>query len=218
MARRMGGGRIYPKVKRGVDVVAALCALAVAALPMLATALLIRWKIGAPVLFRQQRPGLNGHPFTVLKFRTMSDARDAEGDLLPDKERLGRFGMALRRWSLDELPQLLNVLRGDMSFIGPRPLLMSYLPLYDAEQWRRMAVRPGITGWAQVRGRNSNTWPQRFRDDIFYVDNLGPGLDGRILLLTVGKVLTGDGVSAPGQATMEPFTGTSGTTRELPRR
>lgn len=214
----MGDRRIYPKVKRAADVVVALCALAAAALPMLVTALLIRRKIGAPVLFRQQRPGLDGHPFTVLKFRTMSDARDASGKLLPDEARLGRFGMTLRRWSLDELPQLLNVLRGDMSFIGPRPLLMSYLPLYDAEQWRRMEVRPGITGWAQVRGRNSTTWPQRFRDDVFYVDNLGPIFDLRILLLTVRKVLTGDGVSAPGQATMEPFTGTSGNTADRPPR
>lgn len=198
---------LYLKVKRATDVVAASAGIIASAVPMAAVAILIRWKIGAPILFRQERPGLHGRPFTVLKFRTMSDARDADGFLLPDSERLGALGKALRRWSLDELPQLFNVLRGDMSFIGPRPLLMSYLPLYDAEQWRRMAVRPGITGWSQVRGRNNVTWQQRFRDDVFYVDHIGPVLDLHIVLLTLRKVASGDGVSADGQATMTPFAG-----------
>lgn len=201
------GQRSYHKVKRAMDIVVALMGLSIAAIPMALTALVVRWKIGTPILFRQERPGLNGEPFIVFKFRTMSEARDESGGMLPDEKRLGAVGQALRRWSLDELPQLFNVLRGDMSFIGPRPLLMSYMPLYNREQRRRMDVRPGITGWSQVRGRNNVSWAQRFNDDVFYVDHASFRLDMRIVLLTIRKVVSGDGVSADGQATMQPFTG-----------
>ncbi|MEG3163607.1 sugar transferase [Sphingomonas sp. PB2P19] len=197
----------YLVAKRVLDIVAAAGALTLAAVPLAVAAILIRVRLGAPILFRQVRPGRGGRPFMIFKFRTMSDARDPSGQLLPDEVRLGAFGRALRRWSVDELPQLFNVLRGDMSFIGPRPLLMQYLPLYDAWQSRRMEVRPGITGWAQVRGRNRSTWPQRFADDVYYVDHVSLGLDLRILLLTLRKVVSGDGVSAEGQATVEPFRG-----------
>jgi sugar transferase EpsL len=169
--------------------------------------LIVRCTIGSPVLFRQERPGLYGRPFTLFKFRTMTDAREA-GTLLPDAERLTRVGRALRRTSLDELPELVNVLRGDMSLVGPRPLLLHYLALYDAEQRRRHDVRPGLTGLAQVSGRNAIPWSERLALDVWYVDHCGPALDARILLRTVARAAAGTGVSQDGQATVEEFRGT----------
>jgi lipopolysaccharide/colanic/teichoic acid biosynthesis glycosyltransferase len=174
---------------------------------MLLLALLIRWKMGPPALFRQQRPGRDGRPFVLLKFRTMKDANGPDGQPLPDAERLTPLGQFIRRTSLDELPQLLNVLRGDMSLVGPRPLLMEYLPLYNARQARRHEVRPGITGWAQVNGRNALGWPDRLEMDAWYVENRSFLLDLKILLLTVGRVLARSGISQPGAATMEKFRG-----------
>lgn len=174
---------------------------------LLLLALLIRWKMGPPALFRQQRPGRNGKPFTVLKFRTMKDANGPDGQPLPDAERLTPLGEFIRRSSLDELPQLLNVVRGDMSLVGPRPLLMEYLPLYSARQARRHEVRPGITGWAQVNGRNALGWPDRLEMDAWYVENRSFLLDLKILLLTVKRVLARSGISQPGAATMEKFRG-----------
>tara|TARA_R110000851_G_scaffold333482_1_gene513709 strand:- start:1495 stop:2100 length:606 start_codon:yes stop_codon:yes gene_type:complete len=164
-------------------------------------------KMGSPVLFRQVRPGLNGKPFEMIKFRTMKDALDAGGNPLPDSERLTAFGRFLRSSSLDELPELWNVLKGDMSLVGPRPLLMDYLPLYSAEQFRRHDVRPGITGWAQINGRNALSWEEKFKLDVWYVDNRSLWLDIRILFLTVKKVLARDGISAEGEATMPKFIG-----------
>ena len=176
--------------------------------PVLAIlALLVRVNLGSPVLFRQQRPGLHGKPFHMIKFRTMTDARDAQGALLPDAERLTRFGKFLRSTSLDELPELWNVLRGDMSLVGPRPLLMQYLDRYTPEQARRHAVRPGVTGWAQVNGRNAISWEQKFAYDVWYVDNLSFWLDLKILALTVRKIIVREGISQAGQATMEEFGG-----------
>jgi sugar transferase EpsL len=170
-------------------------------------ALLVRSNLGKPVLFRQPRPGRHGQPFTLLKFRTMLDAVDSNGSSLPDAERLTAFGQLLRRWSLDELPELYNVLRGDMSLVGPRPLLMEYLPLYTSEQARRHEVRPGLTGWAQVNGRNAISWDQKFAFDLWYVDHASFSLDLKILWLTVRNVFTRHGISAEGEATMPKFTG-----------
>ena len=174
---------------------------------MLLLALLIRWKMGPPALFRQQRPGRDGRPFILYKFRTMKDANGPDGQPLPDAERLTPLGEFVRRSSLDELPQLLNVLRGDMSLVGPRPLLMEYLPLYSARQARRHEVRPGITGWAQVNGRNALGWPEKLEMDAWYVENRSFLLDMKILLLTVGRVVSRSGISQPGAATMEKFRG-----------
>lgn len=169
----------------------------------------VRRQLGSPVLFRQQRPGRHGRPFMLYKFRTMTDARGPDGELLSDAERLPAFGRFLRATSLDELPSLLNVLRGDMSLVGPRPLLMDYLKLYSPTQARRHEVRPGITGWAQVNGRNALSWEQKFEHDVWYVDNQSLALDLKILALTFGKVLRRDGISAQGEATMSRFTGTA---------
>ncbi len=178
--------------------------------PILAfIALLVRLTLGTPVLFRQQRPGLHGKPFTLYKFRTMTDARDAQGNLLPDAERLTTFGRFLRSTSLDELPELWNVLRGDMSLVGPRPLLMQYLDRYTPEQARRHEVKPGITGWAQVNGRNAITWEQKFALDVWYVDHVSLWLDLKIIALTVWKILKREGISQPGQATAEEFMGSA---------
>ena len=174
-------------------------------------ALLVRIKLGPPVLFCQQRPGLHGKPFTLYKFRTMTDARDAQGNLLPDAERLTAFGQFLRSTSLDELPELWNVLKGDMSLVGPRPLLMRYLERYTPEQMRRHEVRPGITGWAQVNGRNALTWEEKFQMDVWYVDHLSLSLDIKILAKTLWKILKREGISQPGQATMEEFMGNQST-------
>jgi sugar transferase EpsL len=193
--------------KRALDLAIAL-PLILFGWPLLAlTALLVRLRLGSPLLFRQQRPGLHGRPFTLLKFRTMSDARDDRGILLQDAQRLTRFGEFLRRTSLDELPELVNVLKGEMSLVGPRPLLMQYLDRYTPEQMRRHEVKPGITGWAQVNGRNALTWEDKFALDIWYVDHRSLWLDIKILLLTLWKAITREGISHPGQATMEEFTG-----------
>ncbi len=189
-------------LKRIFDIAAATGALIVLAIPMVIVAILVRWKLGSPVLFRQQRPGLNGRPFMFIKFRSMSDARDENGELLPDADRLPKFGAWLRSTSLDELPQLFNVLAGDMSIVGPRPLLMSYLDHYTSEQARRHEVRPGITGWAQVNGRNALDWPERLALDVWYVDNRTFLLDLKIMAMTVKKIIARDGVSAPGHVTM----------------
>jgi len=194
-------------VKRVFDFVAALLALLLLSLPLLALAWLIRRKLGSPVLFRQVRPGLFGKPFTMVKFRTMTDDRGPDGALLPDVQRMTPFGRFLRASSLDELPELWNVLRGEMSLVGPRPLLMEYLPLYTTEQARRHEVRPGITGWAQVNGRNAISWPDKFALDVWYVDHCSLWVDVQILWRTVRKVLVRDGISAAGEATMSKFTG-----------
>jgi lipopolysaccharide/colanic/teichoic acid biosynthesis glycosyltransferase len=169
--------------------------------------LLVRLCLGAPVLFRQQRPGLHGHPFAILKFRTMTDARDTQGNLLPDAERLTPFGRFLRRTSLDELPEIWNVFLGDMNLVGPRPLLMQYLERYTPEQARRHEVCPGISGLAQVNGRNALTWEQKFALDVWYVDHLSFWLDLKIMAITLWKIFTREGISQPGQATMEEFRG-----------
>jgi lipopolysaccharide/colanic/teichoic acid biosynthesis glycosyltransferase len=169
--------------------------------------LLVRFTLGKPVLFRQQRPGLHARPFGLIKFRTMSQRCDAKGQLLPDAQRLTPFGQWLRRSSLDELPELFNILRGEMRFVGPRPLLMEYLPLYSAEQARRHDVKPGLTGWAQIHGRNTLSWEEKFRLDVWYVDHRSIGLDLWILCLTLVKVIRREGISAAGKATMQPFTG-----------
>jgi lipopolysaccharide/colanic/teichoic acid biosynthesis glycosyltransferase len=194
-------------LKRLFDLVVAGLGLLVLALPLLALASLIRRKLGSPVLFCQVRPGLHGQSFEMVKFRTMTDDRDADGALLPDVQRLTPFGRFLRASSLDELPELWNVIKGDMSLVGPRPLLMEYLPLYTPEQARRHEVRPGITGWAQVNGRNAISWEDKFALDVWYVDHRSGWLDIHILWMTVRKVLRRDGISAAGEATMTRFTG-----------
>lgn len=194
-------------MKRVLDLLVA-CGVLLLTLPLqLALGLLIYLDMGRPLLFRQQRAGRHGRPFVLLKFRTMRDALDADGRPLPDSERLTRLGQWLRKTSLDELPQLWNVIQGDMSLVGPRPLLMEYLPLYNKEQARRHEVRPGLTGWAQVNGRNAIGWKERFALDVWYVDHQSLWLDLKILWMTLGKVLKRDGISQPGQATMEPFRG-----------
>lgn len=194
-------------MKRLFDIVISFGLLALLAIPMLGLSLLIRSRLGSPVLFKQVRPGLYGKPFVMVKFRTMTDQRDSLGLLLPDAQRLTAFGRFLRSTSLDELPELWNVLRGEMSLVGPRPLLMEYLPLYTEEQARRHEVRPGITGWAQVNGRNALSWEDRFKADVWYVDNQSLILDLRILWRTFYKVISRDGISQAGEATMSKFTG-----------
>lgn len=194
-------------VKRLFDIICAIAALLSLVPVLLFICLLVRKKLGKPVFFRQCRPGLNGRPFQMVKFRTMKDAVDFEGNPLPDNQRMTPFGQFLRSTSLDELPELWNVLKGDMSLVGPRPLLMEYLPLYTKEQYRRHEVRPGVTGWAQVNGRNAISWEDRFRLDVWYVDNQSFWLDVKILFLTVKKVLARDGISGEGEATMSKFTG-----------
>ena len=194
-------------LKRVFDVLVSAVALLLLCPVIVIVAWQIRRKMGSPVLFRQVRPGLHGRPFGMIKFRTMKDALDASGNPLADAERLTPFGQFLRSSSLDELPELWNVLRGDMSLVGPRPLLMEYLPLYSAEQARRHEVRPGVTGWAQVNGRNTLRWEDKFKLDVWYVDNRSLWLDIKVLFLTVKKVLIRDGISADGEATMAKFTG-----------
>ena len=193
--------------KRLVDVVLT-CACLPVALPLMAfVAAVVRLRLGSPVLFRQQRPGRGGRPFTLLKFRTMRDARRADGHPLADEARLTPLGRTLRSTSLDELPELLNVLKGEMSLVGPRPLLMAYVDRYDEEHARRHDVRPGITGWAQVNGRNAISWDEKFARDVWYVDHLSPWIDVKILARTVWQVVSRRGVSAPGSATMPEFMG-----------
>jgi lipopolysaccharide/colanic/teichoic acid biosynthesis glycosyltransferase len=196
-------------MKRAFDIMTSGMLLALLAPVLLVLALLVRWRLGKPVLFRQTRPGKDARPFVMLKFRTMRDACDRNGQPLPDAERLTPFGQILRASSLDELPELWNVLKGDMSLVGPRPLLMEYLPLYSAEQARRHEVRPGITGWAQVNGRNALSWEEKFRLDIWYLDNRSFWLDMRIIGRTLYRVLTRSGVSADGEATMHKFRGSA---------
>ncbi len=199
--------RIYRRFKGLADRVAALLALFLLAPLLLVVALLVRWRLGAPVLFRQLRPGYRERPFPLLKFRTMTNARDASGALLPDAQRLTSFGRWLRSTSIDELPGLLNILRGEMSFIGPRPLLMQYLPLYSPVQARRHDVKPGFSGWAQIKGRNALSWEEKFRLDVWYVDHQSFWLDLRIFMITVWKVMRREGISAAGDATMPLFRG-----------
>jgi lipopolysaccharide/colanic/teichoic acid biosynthesis glycosyltransferase len=194
-------------MKRLLDILGAVLGLALLWPVFVVLALAIRWQMGGPVLFWQLRPGLNGQPFAMVKFRTMHDGTDAEGAPLPDTLRLTGLGRTLRALSLDELPELWNVLKGEMSLVGPRPLLMDYLPLYSPQQARRHAVRPGITGWAQINGRNALSWDQKFALDLWYVDNRTLALDLAILARTVQKVLRREGITAKGAATMPRFTG-----------
>lgn len=196
-------------IKRPVDFILSLLALIVLSPILLIVAVLVRIKLGSPVIFKQQRPGLNGEIFNMYKFRTMTDERDENGELLPDEERLKEFGKKLRSTSLDELPELWNIVRGDMSLIGPRPLLVKYLPRYNAHQARRHEVRPGVTGYAQVNGRNSITWEKKFDLDVEYVDNLTFWRDVQIILKTLKTVLMREGISSDSSVTMEEFAGSN---------
>lgn len=204
---RVGDGRAS-ELKRLIDIIVAGGLLLLLAPLLIVLALLIRRKMGPPALFRQVRPGLHGRPFEMMKFRTMRNATGPDGQLLPDVDRLTPFGRFLRSTSLDELPELWNVLKGEMSLVGPRPLLMEYLPRYSVEQARRHDVRPGLTGWAQVNGRNALSWEEKFALDLWYVDRQTVWLDIRILWMTAVKVLKRDGISADGEATMPKFEGT----------
>ena len=195
-------------IKRVLDIAGSLFGLIVLSPVLIIVALLIRWKLGSPIFFRQQRPGLHGKPFEMLKFRTMTDAKDENGNLLSDEKRLTWLGKFLRKTSLDEFPELWNVLKGDMSLVGPRPLLMQYLPLYSEEQAKRHNVRPGVTGWAQINGRNAIRWEQKFEYDIWYVNHQSFWLDVKILFLTVWKIIRRDGINANNHITMPAFTGT----------
>lgn len=194
-------------LKRLFDILGSALALLVFSPVIGMIALIVRYRLGSPVLFRQVRPGLHGRPFEMIKFRTMQDTRAEDGGLLSDMERMTPLGALLRSTSLDELPELWNVLKGDMSLVGPRPLLMEYLPLYTREQARRHEVRPGITGWAQVNGRNALSWSEKFAHDLWYVENRSLRVDVRIIFLTLRKVIVRDGIIAPGEATMPRFTG-----------
>ncbi|KWR89091.1 sugar transferase [Cupriavidus sp. IDO] len=198
-------------MKRALDVVVASVALVVLALPLLIVMGLVRWKLGSPVFFRQTRAGLDGEPFECIKFRTMTDERGPDGELLPDTERITPFGWWIRRTSIDELPELWCVLRGDMSLVGPRPLLMDYLLCYSPEQARRLLVKPGISGWAQVNGRNSLSWEEKFRLDVWYVDHQSLWLDLRILWRTIGTVLAKEDISAAGEVSATRFCGSDRT-------
>jgi len=195
--------------KRLMDILGATAALLLTAPLLVLVAVLVRATLGRPVLYKQMRPGLYGKPFQMLKFRTMTDTRDDAGKLLPDSARLGAVGRFLRATSLDELPELWNVLVGDMSIVGPRPLLMEYLPLYSPTQMRRHELRPGITGWAQVNGRNALSWEQKFDHDVWYVDHRTLWLDIKIILLTIYRVLRSDGITQPGHVSAEKFRGSA---------
>ena len=194
-------------IKRVIDFTLALIGLMVASPILLIVAILVKMKLGSPILFRQQRVGLDGKIFEMVKFRTMKDATDANGQPLPDEERLTKFGQLLRKTSLDELPELWNVLKGDMSLVGPRPLLVEYLPLYSKEQMKRHDVRPGITGYAQVNGRNNISWKKKFELDVYYVENFSLWLDVKILVQTITKVLGQADINQEGNVTMEKFNG-----------
>ncbi|MBC7132005.1 MAG: sugar transferase [Roseovarius sp.] len=204
----MSAREIVNLMKRVLDILGAGFGLLVLAPVLLIVALLIRLQMGPPVFFRQTRPGLHGEPFEMIKFRSMRDAHDADGNPLPDEDRITGVGRFLRATSLDELPELWNVLKGEMSLVGPRPLLMEYLPLYSPQQARRHEVRPGVTGWAQVNGRNAISWDEKFALDVWYVDNRSLWLDLKIIWLTLRKVLRREGISAAGEATMPKFMGT----------
>lgn len=199
--------KVYRFIKRAFDLTASALGLIILSPLLLILAVLVRVNLGSPVLFRQERPGLNEKIFRLYKFRSMKDAEDSSGRPLPDEKRLTRFGRILRASSLDELPELFNVLKGEMSLVGPRPLLVRYLDLYSPEQHRRHEVLPGITGWAQVNGRNAISWQEKFRLDVWYVDHWTPLLDLKILLMTVKKVFIHEGISADNQATAEEFRG-----------
>jgi len=198
-----------PISKRMFDLIVVVSGLIILSPFILLTALCVRIFLGTPILFRQQRPGYKGQPFLIYKFRTMTDASDSDGNLLPDAQRLTRLGRFLRAFSLDELPELFNILRGEMSVVGPRPLLMEYLERYTPEQMRRHDAYPGLTGWAQVNGRNAITWQDKFRYDVWYVDNWSFWLDIKIVLMTLWKVIKREGIRQPGQATTEYFMGNS---------
>lgn len=194
-------------IKRSFDIIVAALALVVFSPLLIVLAIIVSLDVGRPVLFVQRRAGLGGRPFSMYKFRTMHEIHDGDSELSSDERRVTRTGGILRRWSLDELPELINVLRGDMSLVGPRPLLMEYLRLYSPRQARRHEVRPGIAGWAQVNGRNAISWPEKFELDVWYVDNCSIWLDLKILFLTVWRVISGVGVSQPGHVTMPRFSG-----------
>ena len=194
-------------VKRALDVITSTAGLLVLSPLLAAIALMVKARLGSPILFKQERPGLRGKPFQIYKFRTMTNERDTNGNLLPDSDRLTRLGRFLRKTSMDELPELFNVIKGDMSIVGPRPLLMRYLDRYTPEQARRHEVRPGLTGLAQVNGRNAISWEDKFKLDVWYVDNQSFWLDCRIILMTIVKVFKREGISADGQATAEEFMG-----------
>lgn len=212
MQRRIG---LYERFgKRLLDILLSGTALLVLSPLLLVTAILVRVKLGSPVIFCQERPGKNEKIFKLHKFRSMTDARDENGDLLPDRERLMAFGKALRATSIDELPELFDIFRGKMSIVGPRPLLVKYLPLYNEEQHHRHDVRPGLTGWAQVHGRNLTSWEERFQYDVEYVQHISFALDVKIVFMTVRCVFAREGISAEGSATMEAFTGTSSISEE----
>ena len=195
-------------MKRLLDIIISLSALVLLAPLYVVISCKVKKNLGSPILFKQTRPGLHAQPFDMIKFRTMKDATDTSGNLLPDSMRMTAFGKMLRSSSLDELPELWNVLKGDMSLVGPRPLLMEYVPLYNKEQTRRHEMRPGITGWAQINGRNAISWEEKFQLDVWYVDNHSIWLDLKILLLTLKKVFIKEGISADGEVTMTKFTGT----------
>jgi sugar transferase EpsL len=196
-------------IKRLFDISIAIILLIIFSIPMIIIACILKVTMGSPVLFIQQRPGLQGVPFYLYKFRTMGEVKDERGEPLPDEARLTSVGKFLRRFSLDELPQIINVIKGELSFVGPRPLLMEYLPKYSPEQARRHEVKPGITGWAQVNGRNALSWEEKFKLDVWYVDNWSIWLDMKILLLTAIKVFNRESINYPGEATMTKFTGSN---------
>lgn len=206
----MGGYTIlYQKyIKRFFDIVLSIAAITLLSPVLIVLAIMVRVKLGSPVLFRQKRPGYHGEIFGLMKFRTMTDERDENGELLPDEVRLTPFGKKLRSTSLDELPEFFNILKGEMSFVGPRPLLVQYLPLYNEEQAHRHDVLPGLTGWAQVNGRNAISWEKKFEYDVYYTRNISFLLDLKIVFMTVGRVIKRDGISSETHATMEFFTGT----------
>ena len=201
--------RKTPYSKRLLDIILSALILIIASPFLLLTAVLIFLSYGTPILFKHERPGKDRKPFKLIKFRSMRDARDPEGNFLPDADRITRFGQFIRRTSIDELPEFYNVLRGDMSLVGPRPLLMQYLQRYSPEQARRQDVLPGVTGWAQINGRNAISWDDKFKYDLWYIDHWTFWLDIKIIFLTIWKVLKGDGISQPGRATMDEFMGNS---------
>ena len=206
----IGHRGIYGRyIKRLLDIIISLPAIIILSPILIVLMIMVRLKLGSPVIFKQERPGLNGKIFTLYKFRTMTDERDSTGKLLPDDVRLTKFGQCLRSTSLDELPELFNILKGDMSIVGPRPLLVQYLPLYNEEQKHRHDVRPGLTGWAQVNGRNAISWEEKFMYDLEYVKNMSFLMDCKVILMTVRKVISREGISSETSATMAPFRGSS---------
>ena len=201
-------------MKRCFDLISSIIIFTLAIPILIIVTILVKVKLGSPVIFKQKRPGLNEKPFYLYKFRTMTDQRDSQGNLLPDQIRLTRFGQLLRKFSLDELPQLMNVIKGDLSLVGPRPLLMEYLPLYSREQAKRHQVRPGMTGWAQVNGRNAITWEEKFKLDVWYIENRTIFLDIKILFLTFLKVIKSEGINQASHVTTEPFKGSKADKKE----